>query len=351
MAMICAAIASNAQFAEAAEPTVVADLVVVLIDEASVSATTEGKVSEVRVQEGGTLVAGDLMLILDDQKAQIERSLADRSLRIAENRVAATDAVDAAEAEVAERDQLIREHAVRRELNRRRAANDLKIQAAQKAEAVSRNEWMRAKNARQNFSDAVSESEIDALHLALQRAELETLEAKFQREMAEIDVRLDNAFGETLRLKRETAEVALEAAKSAGQVRKLEAEMQRLQLELAQNDLEAHHLRSPIDGAVVAVHVRTGDWVRPGQVVARVINRDRLRVEGFAKAAHAQRLRDSNEVWILILQPNGDTGRFSGGRKFVSPEIDAVTGEVRFWIEFQNDGSVYPGSNARVEIR
>lgn len=331
--------------------TVVSDLVVVLIDQASITSATEGTVRQVNVQEGDSVQTNDLIVQLDDEKSQSERSLAERALQIAEQRRDAKDALEAAKATVAEREQLITEHTVRREVNRQQATNDLKVQAAEKAEAVAQNEWMRAKNARQNFSDAVSESEIESLRLAFERTRLETLEAKFQLEMAQIDVRLDEAAAETLRLKRQTALVELEAARSAGQEDSLKAEIEALQLDLADNRLAAHHLRTPIGGTVVTMHVRVGDWVRPGQIVARVINTKRLRVEGFAKALDAETLRQSNEIRILVSQPGGGTVEVPGGSKFVSPEIDAVTGEVRFWIEFDNIGGIYPGSNARVEIR
>ncbi|EMI56258.1 HlyD family secretion protein [Rhodopirellula sallentina] len=350
VAIFACAGTGHAFAAESATTTTITDLVVVLIDEAAVTASTEGTVREVLVAEGDSVEANDLIVHLDDARTKLERSLAQRALQIAEQQRDATDALDASQATVAEREQLVVEHQVRSELNRERSKNDLKIKAAEKAELVAQNEWARAKDARSNFSDAVSQSEIESLRLAFERTRLETLEAKFQQRMTEIEVKLDTAIGKSLRLKKESALVQQQAALSAEQIDKLKTEIESLHLELANEKLESHHLRTPIDGTVVATRVRVGDWVRPGQTVARVINTKRLRVEGFAKASDAELIRRCDEIQILISQPDGGVANIPGGRKFVSPEIDAVTGEVRFWVEFQNNGGIHPGSNARIEV-
>ncbi len=327
-------------------------LVVVLVDEASIAAAIEGSVREVVVGEGETVSAGDVIIQLDDRKAQLEQSLAQQAAEIATHRQVETSAVDAAKVAVAEQEQTIAEHEIRSELNRRRAANELKIQAAEKAELVAKNEWQRAESARQNFVDAVSESEIEGLQLAYERCQLETREAIFQLEMAAIDVRLDQAMGKTLQWQLESARVSLHAAKAANEVRALEAKIQGLKLDLAHVVSDDHHLQSPIDGTVVSISAGVGDWVRSGQVIARIIGRERLRAEGYVTSEHAHRLRNANSVVVRVTNSDGTTVQRDGVQRFVSPELDAVTGEVRIWIEFDNrDGKIYPGSKASVEAR
>lgn len=330
---------------------VISNLVVVLVDQASIAATIDGSVSEVRVAEGDSLVAGDLLIQLDNAKTLLEQSLADRALKIAEHHRDTTDAIDAEAAKVAERERLIAEQTVRSERNQSLAANRLKVQAAEKAEAVARNEWTRGKSAKQNFSDAVSESEIDALRLAYERSQLETQEAIFQRELAAIDVRLDASIAATLEQNLKTAQVALAAARSSQRIRNLEAEIAKLQAELAAAAAADHQLRSPIDGLVVGIHASVGDWVRRGQIVARVIGLKRLRAEGFTSPARAATLRSADDIRVIIILPDGTRVTRRGSSKFVSPEIDAVTGEVHFWIEFDNAGQdLHPGLKAGVEI-
>ncbi len=339
--------------ADTTAPTnTIGGLVVVLVDEASIAATIEGSVSEVVIGEGDTIAAGDVIIQLDDRKARLDQSLAQRATEIANHRQTETSEVDAAEVAVSVQEQLISEHEIRSELNRRRAANELKINAAEKAQLVAKNEWQRAQAARQNFADAVSDSEIDGLHLAYQRSQLETREATFQLEMVAIDVRLDRAMGKTLQWQLESARVALQAARSTDQVRKLEAEIQNLKLELARVASEEHHIQSPIDGTVVSISARVGDWVRSGQVVARIIDRKRLRAEGYVTTEHADALRNADDVRVVITSSDGTMIYRHSVKEYVSPEMDAVTGEVRVWIEFENsDGGVYPGSKATVEVR
>jgi multidrug efflux pump subunit AcrA (membrane-fusion protein) len=335
----------------ASADTVIADLVVVLVEEAAITANLDGTVSELILGEGATVKAGETIVKLDDRKSQIEQSLAERAARIAENQRDAKDAIDAAQIKVSERQQLIAEHLVRSELNERQAANDLKVKAAEKAELVAKNEWTRAQSARQNFADAVSSSEIEALRLAYERSQLETREAIFQREMTTIEVRLDREMGQTLRWQLEAANVALQAAQSAGEVRVLEAEIERLKWELATAATDEHQLRSPINGTIVSTSVHVGDWVRRGQVTARVIGLNRLRVEGFTSAAKAERLRRASEVRVIVSRGDETTTEFIGAERFVSPEMDAVTGEVRLWVEFENiENIILPGSKATLEI-
>ncbi|WP_246112748.1 HlyD family secretion protein [Allorhodopirellula solitaria] len=355
--MICLALSllipsANAVAETTAATKSIGGLVVVLVDEASIAATIEGSVSDVVVGEGDAIESGDPIVLLDDRKALLEESLAEHASEIATHQQTETSDVDAAQVAVAEQEQLMAEHRVRSELNRRRAANQLKVHAAEKSEQVAKNEWERAKAARENFADAISESEIESLQLAFQRCQLETREAHFQLEMAAIDVRLDQATAETLQWKIEAAQVELQAARSADDVLKLQAEIQRLKLELAQVASEDHQIQTPIDGTIVSISTHAGDWVRPGQIVARVIDRERLRAEGYVTAEQADLLRRTDDVQIVITQSDGSRSRFPTTRRFVSPEIVAVTGEVRVWIEFQNpDGIVYPGSQAIVEIR
>lgn len=342
----------NAVAGDSAAKQKIGGLVVVLVDEASIATTIEGSVSKLVVGEGDMVTAGGVIIQLDDRRVTLEETLAQRATDIADHRQTQTSEVDAAKVEVAEQEQLSSEHEIRSELNGRRAGNELKSQAAQKAELVAKNEWQRAKSARQNFADAVSESEIEGLQLAYERCQLETREAIFQLEMASIDVRLDQAMGKTLQWQLESACVALQAAQSADEIQKLECEIQSLKLELARVARDEHQIESPIDGTVVSISTRVGDWVRGGQVVARIIGLKRLRAEGYVSATHAEILRNAKNLSVVVTQPDGKTLSRERVRQFVGPEMDAVTGEVRVWIEFDNrGGEIYPGSKATIEVR
>ncbi|TWT87958.1 HlyD family secretion protein [Neorhodopirellula pilleata] len=324
-------------------------LVVALVDEAVIVSRVEGPVEEVSIEEGQLLQENELVAKLDDRRVQIHEQLAAQDLAIAESAVKHSHRIDAARSAAATQRHRVSEQAIRLEIDRRRAANELKVLAAEKAEAAAKNEWERARTARENFTDSVSESELESLRLAYERSELESQEARFQNQIAELEARLGEMAAETGRSQLESATIEIAAAESERTILELEVAIKRLNRQLAEVEAADRQIRSPIAGRAVAVAVRPGDWVRPGDLVARVISLTRLRVEGFAPAATSDRLRDEPTVRIAVDMPDGSSVQIKGQSRFVSPEVDPVTGEVRFWIEFDNPGErVRPGYRAKL---
>ncbi len=327
------------------------DFVVVLIDEASIPATVSGPVAGLSVREGDRVARGDLVATIDDRDAELQKQLADRDLEIALETSRQRLGVEAAEAASAETRQLSERHETERQINRRKAANDLKVQAAEKAEAVARNEYQRAVAAKESFEQAVSDSEIEALLLAQQRARLETRQAVFEQELAELEMAIDDAIAQSFRLQMESRRVQIRQAESDDRIAAWKTSIEQHQADLAALRLEKHRLTSPIAGVVVAVAKRPGDWVDPGQSIARIAKVDRLRVEGFLPAKWIRPLQNQADLSISVRQADGTTTRRTGGRRFISPEIDPVTQETRCWVEFDNrDLAVQPGLPASIEI-
>lgn len=325
--------------------------VVVLVDEAKVTASVDGRIQSIDVAEGQDVIADASVAVLDDEPWRIRRSLAEQEVQIADVLATQTHAIDAAQSNVEQRRRKLVEHAVQSEIDRQRAANELLISAAEKSEAVAKNEWSRAQDAREKFADSVSVSEVESLRLAYERARLETREAKFQNGIAKLEVQLNESIAASLQSELDAALVGLEAAQSAQRVLEMETAKTRLKLKHAEADLADRHLRSPITGQVVAVVRRPGDWMAAGDIVARVVGLNRLRVEGFVTADRTQRLMTESKLRLEILTPAGQSQRYSPTSQFISPEVDAVTGEVRLWFEFQNrDRFAKPGYRARIVL-
>lgn len=326
-------------------------LVVALVDEAMIVSRVEGLIDAVLIKEGQPIDEHDMVAKLDDRRVQINEQLAAQDLAIIESSLEHSHLIEAARSAAATQRHRVSEQTIRLEIDRRRAANELKVSAAEKAEAVAKNQWERAREAKMNFSDSVSQSEIESLRLDYERSELESREARFQRQIAELEVRLAETMAETGRSQFESATIEVAAAEAAREVLELEAAMKRLNRQLAEVESVDRQIRSPLAGRAVSVAVRNGDWVRPGDLIARVIGLDRLRVEGFATAAMADQIRDDPMVRIVITLPNGQSVDAIGQGRFVSPEVDPVTGEVRFWIQFDNPGDrVRPGYRARLTM-
>ncbi|SMP68254.1 Multidrug resistance efflux pump [Neorhodopirellula lusitana] len=344
------------------QATTIDGLNVAVVDEAVIVSVVEGRVAELAIEEGQVIAADDLVVRLDDQKQQLSLALARREVEIAETLSEQSHALDSAEATADTQKSRLDEHAVRMDQHQDQADNELKVLAAMKAEAVAKNEWTRAQAAQRKFADAVSQSEIEALRLDFERSQLETREAKFQQAMAQLDVKLDASTRATLTSQLRAANIEIEKAKSGQVIEKLEIELKRLRLRFAEVDLDERQVRSPIAGTVASLRVRPGEWVRPGDELARVIGLDRLRVEGYAAAELAAKLMSGEEVQIQVTgtrsrkyaDANSATPDMVSRRaikRFVSPEMDPVTGEVRFWIEFDNsDGLAQPGCRAAVVL-
>jgi macrolide-specific efflux system membrane fusion protein len=92
-----------------------------------------------------------------------------------------------------------------------------------------------------------------------------------------------------------------------------------------------------------------GEWVDPGSVVLRLIQLDRLRVEGFVSAEQATAMQRGQRVRIVFPDKVGEP--VSGEITFVSPEVEPVNQQVRIWAEFDNpERRIRPGLVASMEV-
>src|SRR5215471_17828584 len=122
------------------------------------------------------------------------------------------------------------------EIARKQAQNDLKVKIAKKAAEVAHVELKRAVESVEKYKKSVSETEIDRLRLAAERADLEVDQAVHEQETALLTSRL-----------KET------------------------EMELAQQAVERRGIASPISGMIVQVNVHQGEWVQAGKTVSRVL--------------------------------------------------------------------------------
>lgn len=199
---------------------------------------------------------------------------------------------------------------------RREAENDLKVRFAHKNAEVAKAELRRAEESVKQFSRAVSGSEIDRLRLTAERTELEILQADHEFAVAKLN------YG----VKQNAYEFALEA-------------------------LSRRAIAAPIDGVVVQVNRHRGEWVKPGDAVLRIVRIDRLRAEGFLLHSNLAADPTGRRVTLTVDLPGKKQARYPGKVVFVSPEVNPVNGQVRFWAEIENqDGKLRPGIRGRLAI-
>lgn len=191
------------------------------------------------------------------------------------------------------------------QLAREKAANTAKLRQAKKSLELAELELKRAKEAVSRYRKAVSQSERDKLQLEVDTAELQIEEAEQDLVQARIM-----------------------------------AEQSENDLKLADNEVARRRIVSPIDGVVVQVNHRQGEWVEPGEPVIRVVRIDRLRAEGFLDARHVSGSLEGRPVKLTVEIPGQGETSFKGVLRFVSPEVDPIDSKTRMWAEIKNDDLV-----------
>ena len=335
----------------AAEPIFVNEMQVVLIDSVDVPASQDGAIAVLSVDEGDSVSVGDELVRLDDRKTKIEQDLAQTRLEIANENAESGLAAELAKKKLAQEMQLAKEHEFKKKIADRKAENDVSVQASKKAELVAQNELKRATEARRQFFDSVSQSEIDNLRLSYERTVLETKQAEFERVIdgLQAEAEAEAANSHQLGVDRYTLELA--QAKVEQRVQKLQAQLQMHQLKLAELALSLQVIQSPINGVVVERYRNLGDWVKAGEPLIRVIRLDRLRAEGFITTDQLDGVAVGQKVQLKIQRSAKNTVQREGVVKFISRELEPVSGEIRFWVEFDNASlDVLPGMRLSLSV-
>tara|TARA_R110002049_G_scaffold27321_2_gene94237 strand:- start:447560 stop:448927 length:1368 start_codon:yes stop_codon:yes gene_type:complete len=335
-----------------AHDLVVTDLVIVATEQVSVPALATGVIAEVMSREGDMVQQGKLLAQLDDEEARLAEAIALNELKIATDRAKRFLAVELAEKNLEHHRLLAKQHALEREISHLKADNNVRVLASEKSEAVAKNELSRATQAREEYVDSVSRSEIDGLRLAYERSNLETEQAQFDRQVDRLTATRDDEASSIHKLNIQRSEIELSRAESDKHIAQLQVTGSKHAADLASLAAKRHWITSPMDGTVAEVYLHAGEWVETGQPVMRLVRLDRLRAEGFVTADQLALLRNAGSVEVSIDLAKGKKTKRDAHIVFISPEIDSVNNEVRFWVEFDNrDRQVLPGMRLTLSLR
>ena len=197
-----------------------------------------------------------------------------------------------------------------------KAKNEIRILYADKALEVAKAELLRSSESIEQFAKSISQSQLDVERLTVEKLTLERRQAEHELVLERFGVQLKQA--------------ELDAAK----------------LQLAQ-----HELTAPFAGRVVLVRGRVGEWVEVGAQVLRLVAVDKLRAEGFLPAEQANASLIGKPVTLNVTLA-GETTQVTGTLRFVSPEMEPVTRQVRIWAEIPNvDAILRPGQLGTLEIK
>lgn len=202
------------------------------------------------------------------------------------------------------------------EIALRKFNNDLNIRFAKKSTDVAKAELARSLETNERFPKTVSNTELDRQRLLVEQGELETKQAEHDQEIAGLTHQIRDNEHRT-----------------------------------AQDELSRRTIASPLKGMVVEVHRHRGEWVNPGETVARVVRMDRLRAEGFLAAKHARLDLVGSKVKLKVVGPDGKNIEVPGEIVFVSPEIDPLNAQVRVWADADNSElKLWPGMQATISL-
>ncbi len=222
---------------------------------------------------------------------------------------------------------------LKHEVAQEKAQSDVDVRYARAASEVARVEYEQAWRANQKSAGAISDTEVRRLYLTDRRAVLAI-------EQASLDLRVAAMESKVFQAERHAAALAV----------------------------QRRQISAPLDGVVVQVNRRKGEWVQPGDPVVHVVRMDRLRVEGLlttgdvrdhdgrlvARGCSPARIA-GRPVTVAVRLDAGRTETFEGRVVFVSPLVQAG-GEYRFWAEVVNRKQadhwlLLPGMMAEMTIR
>ncbi len=203
-----------------------------------------------------------------------------------------------------------------------KAESDVDIRYSVAAELVARAELEKANDANRTVSGAITSVEIERLRLNQQKSELSIEQARLEQKLAGLTAT--------------SKEVEVQAASDA---------------------IARRLVTAPLDGVVVEVFPHEGEWLQPGDPLARVVRADTLRVEGYVDSARhdPEAVRD-RPVTVQITLADKRVETFSGRIVFTSPIVESG-GDYRVWAEVANrlvpDSGTWlmrPGQTARMTI-
>ena len=123
----------------------------------------------------------------------------------------------------------------------------------------------------------------------------------------------------------------------------LAAASKGVELEAAENAIERRLIKSPLDGVVVQLFPHQGEWMQPGDPLARVVRADKLRVEGYVDSSRfdPEEVRD-RPVTVEVTLADDRKETFAGRIVFTSPLVESG-GDYRVLAEVENRQA--PGSS------
>jgi len=347
--IVVGAFPSAGQADETGRVILVRSMTTVLIQQAEIPARDSGILTLIPVKPGDRVKAGQLLGQLDDERQLLSVKAAQLNLQIAQWNADSTLPLEVARALVREAELQKSRLEIAAAISAQLAESDVGIRLAQKIRESSQFELERARKAREDFKGSISNAELNRLQVLFDQRTLEIEKAEEDQAITRLKPDADKSAvaeqAETLQRARLTVSEKEHEQRILG----TSLDVARNELDVAKLQLDRRRLLAPFDSTIVIMNRQPGEWVEPGASVFRVIQTDRLRVEGFITADEANSLRRGMDTRILF--PGSSLLPVDGEIMFISQEIDPVNQQVRIWADFDNSESlIRPGLVGNMEI-
>jgi len=196
-----------------------------------------------------------------------------------------------------------------------KATRDVDVRLAKKSAEVAEQELARTLKANLLAADTYPPNEVDRYRLMFERSKIEVERYKLDQQLSLI-------------------------AKKQSEV----------ELKQTQQLIDRHLISSTAQAMVVSVEKHAGEWVDPSTKMLELMSINRLRVEGFVDANDAlgiEKGASANVIVSVAKSPRSVSGRVT----FVSPTANPANGQIRVYIEIENQGLQFrPGMAASATI-
>lgn len=156
-------------------------------------------------------------------------------------------------------------------------------------------------------------------------------------------------------LDRTRAELQIDRSRLDLKVAQMTADIQNASVQAAQDSIERCRIIAPFSGQILQVYRQNSEWVNIGEPVVRIVQLDRLYVDGFISGQNYNVVDVANRpVTVEIELARGRKEQFKGQVVFVNPLVQAGNRyRVRAEVENRQERDQWllnPGSTASMVI-
>jgi len=185
-------------------------------------------------------------------------------------------------------------------------------------------------------AQAKAESDVDVRYSIAAELVAEAEHKKALESHAKVPGSVTEVERDRLKLNEKKGELQIEQAQLEQRLSGLAAQSKEVEVMAAENAIDRRLIRSPLDGMVVQVFPHQGEWMQPGDPLARVVRTDRLRVEGYVDSSrHDPAEVSGRPVTVEVALAGGRRESFKGKIVFTSPLVESG-GDYRVFAEVDN---------------